>query len=1084
MEDFGQEDEVVDFGQEDQVFSDGPVPQGGQENLALADLPAPNPNMFAQMNDEEAKLVYDAYSRHPKAQKDEHGNLLYKGIPVPSTEGGIVSDVLGAVAPYSYGGVVDKIGNWVTGGDSSLLEDSSEGIAGGIYNAGKNFVETATAAATGSPIMMGYDYLTGSDHSNPIQDAAVGAVQDYIPEYNPEGTAENAGEVVGEIGVGVLAGNKLAAGLKAAGFAESAIVNIAEKSGRVSKYLSKLAVSAASQAAGTATTLDENSDTLAVGPNAMIPILRGLDGLSESEAQSIAEKRLNIFFDNMLLAAPIDMAADFGKTAWGVVKDGLVTPVLATASDAVKEDVVMEQFVHGLRIAIDPSNPNSAKADEYVSKVIASLSNDEDAVIVVPGLLKQGPHKVELNTATTVARGLDGDESIEAANTKMYLDRKQKEIIDNPGVQATSAAAERPRIAAEKLLDEGVEVKGGDKAIHNAGTAVQTSGRNEVEEAFGKAASTSEELEKTKQGYGQILAEDKNGLGERLLNEANSRGSDYGVVRNKITRDIVDATRGGIKELSEVRKTKWTLPEGLPVNEVELNDAIEKAAPYLDGNTKDAFLEAGIDVNNLDDAAETVADFAKLQNNLRLPLSKAIKRAQDGGSGYKQLLELKKNITDVQPEWLGKQRSKGAKAGKKALDEAVAFDTDVYGPDVNSGIPRKIKDIDKKYGQNKVSATQEAKLAFERAATSEVSDEMEHYANVLAKGEFGGNPGLLVQHAMAKTAEKMSATLRAGGVAAIKPQEIIKTLAPYRLGLNANPKVFAKELKQLDDFETALLANQNNVGKLEELVKQYTKDAEKIEKDVYEGSLKDFLTKEGKSLPNVEKSFKDLFLDEQATSKLGEGNLDNVIKRLDPGAREGAVGAWYKIVKGEIFNPDGTLNTTKAANITNAKNQVMTVGRKLLGEEEQGIVDILEELLDPAIKSQVSKKAASIKSPESMASSAAAKRAANRMVLATVGPLTKVGGRITSFVGTLLDKLKPDEARLRIADAIMADRKEFLRLFKNYSAKHAQRGENSRALFNWLVKTQIYNESASYEKWKQEVKSLETDTETDEAFGE
>lgn len=1012
--------------------------------------------------------------------------------------------------------------------------DIGKGLVGGAINAAKNVAEFG-AAVLPDALSMGFETPSaraeralnemspksgasrstkGKGGAKPqdesfksISDYAVQAVRETMPEFHGQNTTQEVSSTISEVGIGIVAGNKTWAAAKAAGASSKVVASLAEKAPVWARYMSKLLTSSASQAAGTAVTTDlpaiagsdptiKNIPWTDVSIQEGLPILRGLDGLSESEAQQVLENRFNIFLESAVLAAPVDMIADGGKALFGVLSDSLLRPIRATFLDSdnsLKEGMAMEKFIQNLREAIDPKNPNSKVADEYVSKVISILKDEEQAKIVFPELGSGNLKEVELDPTAIVQRGLADDASERAKGVTTFFDKKRKEVLGNPGVQQTQIAGERPLEAAKSYLDEGIEAKGGTAGIDAAGKAVQTSGKAEVEGAAQRVRDTETALEGAKANYGTIMAEGDATLGKELLDTANAPGSQIGVRRNKITGDIVGAVREGNEALTKANRTKWkNIPEGLGVDNKSLNSALSDAieSNALTPTLKKAFKEAGVDIDAMlgkEATEDMVADFGKLQNSLRLPLSAAIKQAQKSGVGYEELVALRNNITEVQPEWLLRQKQKGTAAGVRAVEEAVADTKDVYGPNAKSGIPGQIKRRDADLRFDKPRADQEAFETIEKAMRSSSSPEMVHLATVLSRPEYGGKANLIVDHAIASAADKMSTALRVDGIVGIKPKEIIDSLAPFRTTLNSNPEKFGKELKRLDDFEKKLLANHNNATKLEELVKEYTKDAAKIRKSVYEEQLKEFFSKEGIPNPDAYRSFKDLFLDKQATSEINQGRLDGMLARIadDPGAKEGAIGAWLKTLKDELFNPDGTLNTTKTAQTLDRKNHFLTIGKKLLGEESE-VVDVVEELLNPSLNFQVTKKAPSIKSAESEASAAAAKRAANRLVLATKGPLTKFGGRVTSVVGTVLDWVKPDETNLKIADAIMADRKEFLRVFNdfaksNVASKNKRRG---RELFNWLIKSGIYGEDQSYEDWRKEVDRLTQEAETEEAFSE
>src|SRR5690606_24523492 len=144
---------------------------------------------------------------------------------------------------------------------------------------------------------------------------------------------------------------------------------------------------------------------------------------------------------------------------------------------------------------------------------------DKQAQIVFPQLKKsmnlERPEVINLDTATTVERGLRNDPSDEAARVKEFFNKKRKEVIDQGGVTQTGAAAERPVRAAERMMQEGREAYGGDQGIDQARRAIQQSGQEEVGAAENLVRETQSRIDDTARNYDNILMEDE-GLGSRL----------------------------------------------------------------------------------------------------------------------------------------------------------------------------------------------------------------------------------------------------------------------------------------------------------------------------------------------------------------------------------------------------------------------------------------------------------------------------------------------------------------------------------------------------------------------------------------
>lgn len=1062
------------FAEFDEQESDDPFAEFDEEDSYLNDGIDPNAEYTTKQDD--LGVSFGEEPEAPPAAPEEReapgwGNTIAKVVARSTPVNALIE---AGTTMYDYwNGPTAKEDKGLIRKGLETVQGANEGLVGGlVVNAPRAAGELGMAIASGSPIAMGVEKLTGYD-INPVDDIVMGAYDKAVPEYVGQNMAQEAGALAGEVMAGIVVGNKVQAAMKAAGASSHVIQSLVDKAPRFTKYLSNVVTSAA----GTATTMDGDSDTLVLGPNAYLPLFDGLDGKSQSEAQQVLEGRMNILLDSMILAAPIELLADGGKALFSAFGEGVYRPLRAAFADKsgkYKEGLVIEDFVRSLRDAIDPKNPKSKIADEYVKKVFETLDSTEEGQLVFKSLTG-GDETVKFDTATTLNRGLDdfkgvaGDEaeaSSRMTRVKDLFDTKLKGSLADPDATQTKAAASAPGRALSKELDEGYESLGGEKAVEDASLDVRQGTEREVKDAFQPVRETEAGLQGVKDDFLNALEEDEQ-LGADMLKRSGDEGSQIGLRRDKAIGDLVGAFREGSNRLIDENKILWrNLPEGLEVDEDSLAVAIEDAYEYMTPDVKKAFKRAGVDIDAvmsgevIEDASPI--DFMKLQNELRTPLSAAIKQSIEGNKGTAGILtQLRDHLVRDQPEFLAGAKGRGSVAkreGAKALEAAVE-DTARVGSIAKSGVPNRIRLSDRKAGLNKVEADAQAYKIVADALETEHSPLVKHMVETLNRPEYGGKAGLVLDAGFAKVIDDMDASLRAGEVTDVKAKDILKALAPFRTAFNQNADHFGPQLKKLDAFEKRVIEGEKRGRQLTDKLKTVSKEAETKKRTIYETDLPEFFTPEGDPLPHPKQSFKDMFKKKQLMGSGAEGRLEKLVQKLTPEGKKGAQAAWLETVKETVYNADGSLNTTAAANMASGKdNQLLEVGRRLFADEP-GTVDVIEELVNPSIHLQRVKKGASAKPGKGAGSSEAAKRAAARLVLATKGPLTKTGGRITSAVGSLLEYVKPDEKTAKIIDGIMADPKEFMRLIRDFEKRENRSKEKIRAVFHFLVKSGVYNEA-------------------------
>lgn len=1098
-----QEDEWSQFpeaGIESDVSNLPSTPNSVAERAAT--LPLPRPNMFASMADEEAKMTYDAYARHPETQRAEDGSLIYRGQTVPQPEGnsgfvdffaGLGQRVFSGMSPEAARAKREAMGE--NPDELYLSERIGRGVGGGAINVARNIAETGVGIATSTPIPSLIDATFGTeivpDAVKEARSDLAEGMEDTLPKYNPEGGVEGAASVGTEIAAGIVIGNKALAAAKAAGVAPTVLKALTTKVPRAASYLTKKFIEGVVTAAPTAATIDDQSDTLVTGENALIPILQGLDTNNPDEMENMINRRMNVLIDSAIVAAPIEVTADGGRKVMKFAYETFYEPIAKALSKNAQYASIMKELMDAVGLAADAADPNSPQAEAAKAKVVQILKTPEfqrmQKTIGRPGV---SDIDFRRDTASAIDAGLAGDDSSEADAIRSVFreSRKQAEEMGGTKYQQTRMATERPVKAAEKLTEETEALFGSDAGIEQARTGIQTGGAKEVQDVENLGKASEENLHHTQIELPDKLREGP--IGETLANAEVKPISQARQERNQMADELITATDESLDDLSKQRKVVWdNIPEGLEADEESLTEVLVDASPYLTKKMSNALKDAGFDPT----AEGSVVDFKKLQQ-LRNPLSREIARMAKGGEkGIEELQALRDNLNNVQPEFVRDTAKKKGKAGAKALDDALDFERNVYGPDAKKGLPGEIRDLNKQRFDGPGVTKRDLKgEALHRTLTSDQPDTPKHFVDFIVKYK-PEKKDLVVKYAFADASDKLLRKIKSGeGLSSVDPTDVMGSLESYRQVLNSNPEAFGKEIKELDDFYDSITRNKNDIKKLTEVVKEHAKNLAKIKQDVYEVRLNDFFEKNGDPKPNGFATLRSLYLNPQATGSVGKGKLDDVIRLAkesgDPAVLDGMKAAWMKLVRDEVFTdvPSALSGRSLSAAKTGqflegtGKADLRRVGQKLFEGNDQVIVEALDNLLRPALDVTVSGKSGSSKMQQGSLLNDA-KEAVAAGVRLWKGPLTREGTQINTVVGKLLNYFVTNKKSEAALDAIMSNPDGFLKAYDRFIQHNEPYKERARQLFKWMVYSGIYNEG-DQNQFDKALKEANQENQTQEAL--
>jgi hypothetical protein len=1125
-QDYSEETEAAPW---EQDYSEGTENLPAEANSVAeraVTLPTPRPNMFAEMADDEAAMTYDAYKRHPETTQDEEGNLLYKGIAIPNPEGnGVIPEMFAKAGQIIFSGMSPS-GNAnrreVLGQDPeelSMSESIGRGVGGGAYETGRNIAETGLAAATSTPLPSLIEAATGADVvPQPVEDlqsAAATGFEDTVPKFNPEGTTEHIGSTGTQIAGGIVIGNKALAAGKAAGLGADVLDKFAKTMPKLG-WLTKKTVESAIQGAGTAATVDDQSDTLVTGENAVLgPIFDGINTDDPNEMTAMANRRLNILLDSALIAMPIEAAADGGRRLAKVIYSSFFEGSHKVVSKDKQQIGIIQDILDMVRRAADPKDPNSPQALAAQEELIEKMRNPEYQEVFIP-IDKDGVSDVAYrrDTASAVEAGLGGDTSDSADLTRTVFREHRKRAVEDAksGFRETQVAEQQPVKATEKLLQESEEVFGGNTAARSdsvdaAGAGIRKSGYDEIDRSAQTADDAMNEARKAESALPDTLREGP--LGEAIT-EAEMGGFAAGRQRrNEVAGEILDAERQGSKTLRKGASARWeNIPEGLEADAESFLQVVADAndSGALTPALKRALKKVGLDMDALKKASQEADpedvdfdpfeglsfDFKQLQQ-LRASLSREIDRTWSSPEfDSDALIAIRENLNETQPEHI--IDTYGDSEGAEALKEARRYYSEDYAPVAKAGLPKKLSDVrrDKNLRKDHPARSDALREKLHTTLTSDQPREAQHFVETLSRPEYGEAHPLIVKYAYADAADKIANKIIAGeGLTSVNPDEIVSGLMQYRQVLNSNPQ-YAKEVAELDSFIGSIQAAKGDVKRLQEIAKTRAADVEQLKEKIFKTSLKEFYSQHGDALPNGYESLVKLFRDPQATGKGTAGRLDDVIRRAkesdDPLVMDGIKAAWMRYVRDSIFEkaPSATSQRAVKAEVVDdflkgtGGNNLLTAGRKIFDGEDQVLVDSLETILKPALDVAVSAKSGSSQLAKGSPLNEA-KEGVAAAVRLKFGPLTREGTMINTLFAKglqLIVKNKKQEAAL---DAIMADPDGFLKAYDLFVKSAEPMKERARHFFKWAVNSGVYNEG-DRNQFEKEFREANQETETEEAL--
>jgi len=827
---------------------------------------------------------------------------------------------------------------------------------------------------------------------------------------------------------------------------------------------------------GATATVGTDEGTMFVGKGdqpALFPIAEGID-LGDGEAEAILEQRFNTLTEGMFLNSTL---VGLGLTALQAAKLAskfAITPFLNLASDAAIESRIYKSISDQL-IKIDLSSTKKQIAD---SKLEIANIIERNKTILVPKLTNLLENvTVPIDTVSALLRGTSDPLAIVGISGV-----RAGQLQKGAPAARTIAASERPALELQSQMDDVLAEVGGETptaqvaTIKDAAEELATDGRSAVNVAetsasgaqtsfdnaaqevleniksadleLGGTISRLEEITGTTIVTGKEASFEEVRTGLMLAKETMTRAKDdlYLGVPEGTPFDysgFASAVDDAIKQIDLLDSS------GTRTKSVELINTIRLALKPREVVQEGAAVPFGVrqDVTSVVDGADLATelleggvDFRTLYTRVRPEISTLIDQAYKRGDTAVaiRLIEVKKAI-DLQVDWVAKNADADAADAARA---AYDYYSNTYAPIWRSG--GAIQEFGDMYQPVLTRGTGSAGfMENSRSLVTAVlqGNNADAVLNMKTALEQVVDPKPIADYMITDVINGFASAVRQDGMTPETLKSMSSRLTQYAESLNT---AFPDRAAQINMLVASIEEAGGNKKAVEAALKQADEVATQTRKDVKNSELGKFLSniygRELDTTLNPEAAFVKIFREAE-----GVGTIQDILARLDdmPPARsrvirDGLETAFLRHLSNRINGAkmqSGGAMSLKGANVDSILtelNNTLDIGRAVFSKTPQ-MMETIETLLDAARIIEKQKQASPVVAMSATAFNQEAVQATNRLIMTFIGPLTRLGARISALSGTVFDKLDASQRAARIMDNMLADPDYFLELARKYN---------------------------------------------------
>ena len=488
-------------------------------------------------------------------------------------------------------------------------------------------------------------------------------------------------------------------------------------------------------------------------------------------------------------------------------------------------------------------------------------------------------------------------------------------------------------------------------------------------------------------------------------------------------------------------------------------------------------------------------DFQKLYTEIRPELSAAASRLfSSTAPGDKAAgSTVRKFINWIDDDQLTFLENTGDEGVAKAARAAKEYYKNTFAPvwregrlsefaDLYSGtINRGIKEVEFKQGADNI--LKETLGGGERFYQEQLID-------AVKRPESGVSAEVVADYLLNEGIRQLGPRVAAKGFRNVDVTDVIGAFETHAFALREASPAAAQKLQ---GFADNLKNAGGKVDSLVSAVEAAKTNVKATREQILEGELQNFLLKQGTDIipvPNGYASFQKLFNNPQSGAAL-DLIMERVNKSGNPLIKRGIQAAYAKHFRDKVLGhttEDTGARIVKvgdAAKIEESIQPVLEHGRKIFSDTPE-VVEGLAGLLSAASGITKFKRAKAVASFSNTAFSIEAKDAVGKLIMATVGPLSRKGARIRTATTALIQYFENPNLTAQIADQLFANPEEFVRVAKRMQAGGPLREDAVRDFTDLLLRGAIYGEDQSGDaprKPPQTEDKPSVITETAKAFG-
>jgi len=1065
---------------QDRATDPGPEPAGSS-----GELPDPSLTMYDDLGrgagaQRRAFERYQQYANHPEATRSVIGEVLYRGKVVPPPGTGIL-------------GAIDTAVQGVTGYDPGLGSPSPSSfsfVPGIVRNAIKGTTQTVGAVT---------DFVgdkTGLSDGEPGMISRVGG---SMAEIDPgDSTLNKIAIEGGQLIIGGLGGLKAVdKGLKAFKALENAPVlrNLAKVVG-----FEVGAVSAA----------NPEAETILVGDKAMLsglqenlPILKGIPvDADDKDYEVILKRRTNMLADAAMLAKPAEAAlkgvAWTARLTWSVT----IAPFLKAGSRSAQEEAIAAEILDNLALVGKTDDEASLAAQQRITQLIRDnaevFAQTNDAIVQ--------DMKIGVDTMTALERALKAENTNEARQIIAKARGMRSGVLNaQGGAPQLADTLGGPARAFEDVTQRVETQAGGSEAIEGARAGIVESGQRQVGMAQANVDALGSRLADAETNIVRLIQEDPT-FGSRIDQLSRASGINIYAGRNQASDQIVANVRAAFETMDAQKDALYGAIEGGAVDPGGMAEILARLRPgQLDAaagalpansqfgelldvsrkqnvRTVDEAGEESVRLETDDELATRIGrwmeanqlDFAKLYREIRPSVSQTAENlfsaTQPEARAAGQTLRDFVNWIDgpAVDDLIASGDQEVADAAMTARD----YYREEYAPFWRDGV---LADFADTYRTTVGRTSQEmrergleiqprnfavqARQQIEPAFTDPNREFADQVVQLLARPEGGQNPGLVTDFILGDVVGDLATRVRAGStLSEIDLNQIVGRLNEYGSVISQN---FPEQAARIGQFIDNLSASRGNADALRTQLETAQQAAQQAKNNIYNNELSSFFNAQGVPNPNGYAVFETI-LNNKNSSDVIQGLLQRADESGNPLVRQGMQAVYARFMRNKFLGAteevggNRILKLGPEAAIRDQVSNVLDYGRQIFSDRP-AFMEATEQLLDLAGVVTRSKGAKAVASDSPTAARSDAIAAANRIVTAVIGPLSRTGARVRTGLTTGINRLAPDQAAFRILDAMYSDPEYFTRVADRVIAAREGMDPAARdALFAFLVRSGIY----------------------------